>query len=214
MKTITKIAATALMALTIGANIAIAQNIAAPDRKSIETTVTRTPDQYQALHDRFVQGDATLTPAEVATVYYGYRHNPGFRANAAYPALMDAFEKHDYTRALDMARMALTGNPVSLPLLFKAYACAAASPEESAKAKAKVYQTRINQICDVIFHSGKGVSTYNPYYVLREGDIEPFVKNYLQPDSVIDSSTVGNSKAVKMKFNGIPDEVILYFTTY
>lgn len=213
MKTFHSVIITAATALLLAGN-AYSQTTRTFDQSAIEATAIKDHDRYETLLDRFISGDRTLTPDEVATIYYGFRHTAGFNPAPSYAALMNAYDKHDYTRALDMARMALTNNPVSLPLLFKAYACANISPDPEVKAKATTYQTRINQICDVIFSSGKGVSTYNPYIVLRASDIEPFVKNYLQPDVILDSSPVGNQQAVKMRFGGIPDDVILYFGTY
>lgn len=184
------------------------------NRQDITDAVKQDYAHYQALTERFIAGDASLTPDEVRLVYYGYTENPSFRANAAYPGLQEAYDANDFTKALDMARLGLSANPVSLPLLFKAYACSMVSLDADTKAKAKVYQTRINQICDAIFTSGKGVSTHTPYVVIRSSDIDPFIKNYLQPISVIDRSKVGKELAVKMKIDGVPDDVILYFDIF
>lgn len=198
----------ALLAITLCAG---AQPL---NRQAITDAVKQDYARYQALTERFIAGDASLTPEEVRLVYYGYTENPSFRANAAYPGLQEAYEANDFTKALDMARLGLSANPVSLPLLFKAYACSMVSLDADTKAKAKVYQIRINQICDVIFGSGKGVGTHTPYVVIRSSDIDPFIKNYLQPVTVIDQSKVGKELAVKMKIDGVPDDVILYFDIF
>lgn len=184
------------------------------NREAIEEAVKQNYTHYQQLTERFIAGDPSLTTDEVRLVYYGYRFNPQFRANAMYPGLQEAFDANDYTKTLDMARLGLSANPVSLPLLFKAYACSMMSLDADTKAKAKVYQIRINQLCDVIFESGKGVSSHSPYVVIRSSDIDPFVKNYLQPQVILDQSTVGSQLAVKMKLEGVPDEVILYFDVF
>ena len=198
----------ALLAITLCAG---AQPL---NRQAITDAVKQDYARYQALTERFIAGDASLTPEEVRLVYYGYTENPSFRSNAAYPGLQEAYEANDFTKALDMARLGLSANPVSLPLLFKAYACSMVSLDADTKAKAKVYQIRINQICDVIFGSGKGVGTHTPYVVIRSSDIDPFIKNYLQPVTVIDQSKVGKELAVKMKIDGVPDDVILYFDIF
>lgn len=184
------------------------------NREAIEEAVKQNYTHYQQLTERFIAGDPLLTTDEVRLVYYGYRFNPQFRANAMYPGLQEAFDANDYTKTLDMARLGLSANPVSLPLLFKAYACSMMSLDADTKAKAKVYQIRINQLCDVIFESGKGVSSHSPYVVIRSSDIDPFVKNYLQPQAILDQSTLGSQLAVKMKLEGVPDEVILYFDVF
>lgn len=184
------------------------------NREAIEEAVKQNYTHYQQLTERFIAGDPSLTTDEVRMVYYGYRFNPQFRANAMYPGLQEAFDANDYTKTLDMARLGLSANPVSLPLLFKAYACSMMSLDADTKAKAKVYQIRINQLCDVIFESGKGVSSHSPYVVIRSSDIDPFVKNYLQPQVILDQSTLGSQLAVKMKLEGVPDEVILYFDVF
>lgn len=184
------------------------------NREAIEEAVKQNYTHYQQLTERFIAGDPSLTTDEVRLVYYGYRFNPQFRANAMYPGLQEAFDANDYTKTLDMARLGLSANPVSLPLLFKAYACSMMSLDADTKAKAKVYQIRINQLCDVIFESGKGVSSHSPYVVIRSSDIDPFVKNYLQPQMILDQSTLGSQLAVKMKLEGVPDEVILYFDVF
>lgn len=184
------------------------------NREAIEEAVKQNYTHYQQLTERFIAGDPSLTTDEVRLVYYGYRFNPQFRANAMYPGLQEAFDANDYTKTLDMARLGLSANPVSLPLLFKAFACSMMSLDADTKAKSKVYQIRINQLCDVIFESGKGVSSHSPYVVIRSSDIDPFVKNYLQPQAILDQSTLGSQLAVKMKLEGVPDEVILYFDVF
>lgn len=184
------------------------------NRNEIVDATNKNYANYQALTERFIAGDASLTPDEIRMVYYGYTTNPSFRANAAYPGLQETYNAHNYTKALDMARLGLSSNPVSLPLLFKAFACSSMSHDPDTKAKAKVYQTRINQICDVIFESGKGVSSHSPYVVIRSSDIDPFIKNYLQPTVVLDQSQVGSQLAVKMRIDGVPDDVILYFDLF
>lgn len=194
--------------------IALCANAQPLNRQTINDAVKQDYARYQALTERFIAGDATLTPDEVRLVYYGYTANPSFRPNATYPGLQEAYDANDFTKTLDLARLGLSANPVSLPLLFKAYACSTVSLDADTKAKAKVYQTRINQICDAIFESGKGVGSHSPYVVIRSSDIDPFIKNYLQPTAIIDQSKVGSQLAVKMKIEGVPNDVILYFDLF
>ena len=202
-----------LVLMTMAAAMLCA-SAATPDRDAIKSIVKNEPARYEALTKRFVKGDATLSPEEVQIVYYGYADAPGFNPNAAYPALDAAYASYDLTHSLDMARMALESNPVSLPLLFKAYACAVTSPDAAVKATAEGYQTRINQLCDAIFSSGKGVIAESPYMLIRTSDWAPFLKNYLQPQQVMAESKIGDVNAVKVQLEGIDEPVILYYDAY
>lgn len=55
------------------------------NRNEIVDATNKNYANYQALTERFIAGDASLTPDEIRMVYYGYTTNPSFRANAAYP---------------------------------------------------------------------------------------------------------------------------------
>ncbi len=60
-------------------------------------------------------------------------------------------------------------------------------------------------------NSGSGVADASPYQVIRRSDINEFLVKYMQPKNVVGQSQIGQLTAIKASFDGIPDDVILYF---
>lgn len=170
-----------------------------------------TPDMngYSEKLDRFKTGE-TLGPDEMVTVYYGATRQPGFDAMAQYPAVEQAYRTGNISGAYALAKEKLQSDPTNLNLLFKAYASAVATGEKDSTA----LQQRLLQVCDAIFASGKGVTEESPYVVTRASDIDEFLIKYLQPQSVNGRSRLGKLDAVKVKFDGIADDVIIYFSIF
>ena len=73
---------------------------------------------------------------------------------------------------------------------------------------------RVNQLCDAIFRSGKGVDTSDPFEVVIDSDIEQFLINYLQVEQILDSAMLGPLTVVKVKLPGRDDPAYLYFRVY
>ncbi|MCM1483501.1 MAG: DUF4919 domain-containing protein [Muribaculaceae bacterium] len=206
MKTLRIIMAAAILTLTsLYGYSAKELNIT---RSQIENTVRTEPARYKALAERFSAADASLTPEEVATVYYGQAYVPGFNAAMAFEDVERAYAAGDYAEALELIDKAVEAQPAVLSLLFKGYGAASSigRPDRAAS-----YQKRLLDICEVIFASGKGVSDMSPYVVVRPSDRDEFIAKYLQPTSIIGSSKLGTTDAVKMKLDGVADDVILYF---
>lgn len=169
--------------------------------------------RYTSLLERFNAGEK-LQPADAATVYYGSTFQDGFDAGRQYPGVIAAFSGKNYPEALRLCEDALATDPTNLTLLFKAYAAASGVGTAEAVAKATKFQTRLLSICDAIMESGTGVSDASPMVVIRPGDIDEFVVKYMQPVSVAGHAKLGNLDAVKVKFDRIPDDVILYFAQF
>ena len=53
-------------------SIAVVSALRAVDLNAVEVNIKMHPEAYRELLDRFTEGDTTLTPAQLATVYYGY----------------------------------------------------------------------------------------------------------------------------------------------
>lgn len=179
----------------------------------LRQTVAEGAGSYSTLLSRFNAGE-TLTPGEITVVYYGSASQPGFNASATYPAVMNAYNAGDYAKAYSLATKALDTDPTNLALLFKAYACAASMTDPTANAQASKLQNRLLQICDIIFASGQGVTDSSPYMVTRPSDMDEFLSKYIQPTAIRSRATVGGLQAVKATIEGVPDEVILYFSQF
>lgn len=204
----------AASALIAGASMT-AQAAQAPELHitptQIGATVKQQPDRFKKLTDRFVAADSTLTLEEVATVYYGSAYSPSFTSSNAYAAVEDAYKSGDYAKALQLIDAALATDPANLGLLFKGFGAATSLSDA---ARAANYQRRLAGVCDVIFNSGMGVTDVSPYVVVRPSDRDEFIAKYLQPVSISGSATLGDIDAVKMKIDGVADEVILYFKPF
>ncbi len=178
------------------------------NRSQIETQAQST--DYAILLKRFNAGEQ-LTEAEYATVYYGSALQPGFIAGRQYADIAEIYASGDMGKTLRRCEESLNTDPTNLGLLFKAFAASTLSTDESVKAKAESYRTRINGICDAIFASGTGVTESSPYVVIRPSDIDEFMVKYLQPTAVTGRARIGALDAAKVTFEGVDDEVILYF---
>lgn len=176
-----------------------------PDRETIAAA-----DNYNDLLKDFEAGNK-LTDAALATVYYGAALQPGFNADRDYAAVMAAYSSGDMKRAFTLAKEALASDPTNLSLLFKAYAAATASSDPDIKSQAAIYQTRLLGICDAIMNSGTGVTETSPYLVIRRSDINDYLVKYMQPSQILGQAQISGLTAIKAIFDGINDDVILYF---
>lgn len=204
MKHLILAAATALAIATAPANISAAQ----PDHAAIAAQAKTS--SYTDLLKKFKEGKQ-LTEAEATTLYYGSALQPGFTPDKDYTPVIAAYNSGDMKRAYNLANEALASDPTNLALLFKAYAAASASSDPNIKAQAPALQTRLLAICDAIMNSGSGVADASPYQVIRRSDINEFLVKYMQPKNVVGQSQIGQLTAIKASFDGIPDDVILYF---
>lgn len=176
-----------------------------PDRESIAAA-----DNYKELLKDFEAGK-NLSAADMATVYYGAALQPGFNADRDYAAVMAAYNSGDMKRAFTLAKEALASDPTNLSLLFKAYASATASSDPDVKSQAEIYQNRLLGICDAIMNSGTGVTETSPCLVIRRSDINDFLVKYMQPSQILGQAQISNLTAIKVRFDSIADDVILYF---
>lgn len=211
--TVMKRIANVLVAALLMMSGAAAAQTPASQLKRDEVASECSGGRYAALLERFTAGQQ-LSPAETATVYYGSAFQDGFDAGRQYPGVLAAFSGKNYAEALRLCEEALANDPTNLTLLFKAYAAASGAGTAEAQAKATKFQTRLLSICDAIMESGTGVTDASPLVVVRPGDIDEFVVKYMQPLSVTGHAKLGSLDAVKVKFDRIPDEVILYFAQF
>lgn len=165
---------------------------------------------YDQLLRRFVDGQQ-LTPSEFAEVYYGAPAQKGFSATRDFSAAMQAYNVGDTKKAYRLVSDGLKQDPTNLLLLFKAYALATSSTDMDVKQLAPKYQTRLLGICDAIFNSGKGVMDSSPYRYTHVTDLDEFIVKYLQPTTIVGRSKIGQVEAIKMRLDGMNEDVILYF---
>lgn len=170
------------------------------------------PEVLAGLNDRFVSGDTTLTTAEVATVYYSTVFAPGYSPRRDYADINALRAERRYAEMLPLCEEALKTDPTSLTLLFRTFAGAYNTSLPDKSALLQNTQTRINQICDAIFASGKGVIEESPFEVVAAGDIEQFLTNYLQVDATEGYSARGPLTVAKVRLSGHPEPVFLYFS--
>lgn len=200
----------ALIAIVLTSGAAVAAERIKVDRKVLASVVTKSPDKRNALVSKYEKGE-TLTPAEMAVVYYGQAYVPGHKPAANYPDVDAAYAKKDYPATLTLVDAVLRENPVALNQLFRGYVCAASSNEPRVKARAENFQKRIDAICSLIFSSGSGVTGEDPFIALTAEDAMAFVRNYLQPTEILGHAQVDGMDAVKVKWPGQTEPVIFYF---
>lgn len=178
----------------------------------IRTIVNDNPQLFNSLTARFQSADTTLTPAEVAIVYYGHAFTPGYNPDEKYEDIAEAYSGDDGNLAITLIDEALRTNPASLPLLFKLYGCCATSDVPRIMARKEGVADRIMMICDMIASTGTGVQNYTPWLVVDERDIDEFLNKYMYIQRELERSDLGSDiKAIKVQLDGIPDPVILYF---
>jgi hypothetical protein len=200
----------ALIAIVLAGGSAVAAERIKVDRKALASVVTKTPDKRNALVAKYEKGES-LTPAEMAVVYYGQAYVPGHKPAASYPDVDAAYAKKDYPSTLTLVDAVLRENPVALNQLFRGYVAAANSTEPRVKARAENFQKRIVAICSLIFSSGSGVTGEEPFIVLTTEDAMAFVRNYLQPTEILGQAQVDGMDAVKVKWPDQTEPVIFYF---
>ncbi len=200
----------ALIAIVLAGGSAVAAERIKVDRKALASVVTKTPDKRNALVAKYEKGES-LTPAEMAVVYYGQAYVPGHKPAASYPDVDAAYAKKDYPATLTLVDAVLRENPVALNQLFRGYVAAANSTEPRVKARAENFQKRIDAICSLIFSSGSGVTGEEPFIVLTTEDAMAFVRNYLQPTEILGQAQVDGMDAVKVKWPDQTEPVIFYF---
>lgn len=200
---------TLLLALTITA-ATVAQTAKQPVDRTAVTAAVGDHAAYKALADRFAAGH-TLSPDEMAAIYYGTALQPGFKADQTYPDIARTYAAGDYATTLSLIWSALAKDPANLYLLFTGYGCAVSLDNREA---ANLLQTRLLQVCDRIFASGSGVSQDSPYVVLRPTDIDEFLVKYIQPAHIGGRAKLGGLDAVRVTIDGVPDEVIMYFRQF
>lgn len=200
----------ALIAIVLAGGSAVAAERIKVDRKALASVVTKTPDKRNALVAKYEKGES-LTPAEMAVVYYGQAYVPGHKPAASYPDVDAAYVKKDYPATLTLVDAVLRENPVALNQLFRGYVAAASSTEPRVKARAENFQKRIDAICSLIFSSGSGVTGEEPFIVLTTEDAMAFVRNYLQPTEILGQAQVDGMDAVKVKWPDQTEPVIFYF---
>ncbi len=183
----------------------------AVDFDSIKASATSQPEMRRQLVDRFAAGDTLLTPVEMALVYYGQAFTPGYARTETYADVDSAYLGSDMPLTLTLVDEVLRTNPVALSQLFRGFVASKASKQPRISSRAGSFENRIMNICDLIYASGTGVDTNDPFRVLTMADAEAFLRNYIRVDSIMDRSRLGHLEAVKTKVPGIADPVIFYF---
>lgn len=181
------------------------------DRATVASELSQS--DYATLLKKY-RSPEPLDADQYRIIYYGAALQPGFDADKQYTDVNSAYASGDMATTLKLCEKALASDPTNLALLFKAYVAASTSADESTKAKAPEFQNRILGLCDAIFSSGNGVTEESPYVVTRKSDIDEFLVKYMQPEAVTGRAQIGNLEAAKVRFNGIADDVILYFSIF
>ncbi|MBD5185932.1 MAG: DUF4919 domain-containing protein [Bacteroidales bacterium] len=187
--------------------LSLTASAARPDLSGIAANVKANPAAYTALLNRFNAPDSTLTAEEVATVYYG-APAAGMAPAADYSEINNLRLQRRFADMLALSTEALKADPVSLTLLFRTFAGAYNSNDAATVESARV---RINQLCDAIFASGSGVTEAEPFCVVSEADVEPFLVNYLYVDHIIGMAHQGPLVVAQVQLPGREEPAYLYF---
>lgn len=180
------------------------------DYDKIKQEVSANPEQFRSLTNRFLIGDTTLTADQKAKVYYGHVFTPAYTPEKEYKELDNAYNSGSYGTALVLAEQGLTENPVSLDLTIRALVSATQIPGV-APAKIATLRSRYNMIGDAILCSGSGITPESPFKVITADDEARVLRNLLQVKEIVDRTTIQGMDAVKVRLEGAPDPIILYF---
>lgn len=201
------------IALFIGA--AIGAFAASPrldiDLNRIKIDVAQNPGEYQALMNRFLIGDTTLTLDQLATVYYGYAFSYDYDPTDHNDEIDRAYDSRDYQTTWRLCDEALKLNPVSLDLTIKALVAANNGKDEKARQKIPTLQNRYAMLSDLILSSGKGTSPESPFIVICEDDMGRIIRNVICVESTTGRATVRDIDAIKVKLPTSSRQHILYF---
>lgn len=184
----------------------------AVDLTALEVNVKLHPSDYRGLLERFLRTDTTLTPQELATVYYGYSCTPDYDPRYDYADIHAAADSGHYARAEQMALQALQANPVSLDLNVALLGAAEKLREEGGRGALLLeYGIKCDQMATAILESGHGTSARSPFVVIYSSDIDRILHNVLGVEKVTGRTKVGPVDAVKVQFPGQERTHILYF---
>ena len=185
---------------------------AAIDLKALEVDVKMHPQRFRELLSRFENADTTLTPAELATIYFGYSFTPDYDPGESFTEIEHAYGTGNYQEAWQLCTEALRFNPVSLNLNVLAYATADHLRQTGTYGQELLrFGTRSDQIATTILESGRGTMAASPFIVISGADMERVLKNVLGIERIIDRTKVGDVDAVKVTFPGSDRQHILYF---
>lgn len=181
------------------------------DLNRIKVDVLTNPEKYQALTNRFLIGDSTLTVDEMAIVYYGYAFTTDYDPTDRYDEIERAYGSLDYDRTWKLCFEALKYNPVSLDLTIKALVAANNGTDAKARALIPTLQNRYDLISTVILSSGMGTTTESPFIVINDDDLGRIIRNVICVESTVGRATVRNLDAIKVKMPTSDRQHILYF---
>lgn len=184
----------------------------AVDLNAIEVDVKMNPGKFRELLQRFEQADTTLTPGELATVYFGYSYTPDYDPRETFPQVEQAYEDADYELTEKLGLEALELNPVSLDLNVLTLAAADHMRDKGTYGpKILKYGIRCDLIATAIMESGSGTMASSPFYVTSSADMSRILRNVLGIDRIVDRTKVGAVDAIKVTFPGSDRQHILYF---
>lgn len=183
------------------------------DLNKIEVEMMINPSEYRELLNRFVEGDTTMTNADMAKVYYGQGFTVNYDPNQTFPMISEAYRQGDYATVASLCEGAVDESPLSLDLIVMGIVSATRDTGNDNRALAAGLQRRLDMIVDTIIASGNGMSAAAPFYVASTEDLRQFLRNILGVSDIIDTSTVGNGdvEAYKILLPGSEREHILYF---
>lgn len=192
---------------------AVALAATAVDYRQIEVDVTMDPSSYRALLERFEKADTTLTPSEMATVYFGYAFSRDYDPRDYFPEIHAAYDRADYEEVARLVEEALPMNPVSLDLCLLGLGAYEQGAGKTPGARSLNLAIRSDLIATAILKSGRGTNSDSPFYVICDTDRRRIFTNVLGVplDNIIGTTHVGPVQAFKFTFPGQSREHILYF---
>lgn len=179
------------------------------DYKEIENYVKDNRSGYDALMNRYLSADTTLTKEEIAEIYYGYSFTEDY---SPYSRNMDAeraYNEEDFEEALEKSKERLKSNPVSLSSLLISFECAKFLNQDTVASNAKI---RFNQVIDMIFDSGDGSEKY-PFKVICVSDEYVILRTCCKLEKLVSQIFIKESMCDKMQviLEGNDTPVSMYF---
>lgn len=181
------------------------------DLNKIAFEVTSNPGNFRNLTNRYLAGDMTLTPEEMAVVYYGYATTPDYDPTDNFTDLDNAYQAMNYPEVWRLAKDAMHVNPVSLDVIIKALVAANNISDKEAKDLIPALQNRYELLSNLILCSGKGTAVESPFIVICDSDMVRIVRNVICAETVIGRAIIKNIDAIKILLPGSDRQHILYF---
>jgi hypothetical protein len=152
-----------------------------PDWKIINKTLSKNPNLYPELMNRYKNNDTTLTRDDYHILYYGYALQSGFNPQKDTELRKQLAEEFsdaskgdaDYSSILKISNQILEQLPFDIRTLDPAIYSSEMRNDHSTANK---LEFKMGRIIETIFNSGDGLTQDTPFYVISLANIPDMVR--------------------------------------